>query len=475
MLTRRALLAGGAAAMATLGAARRTVAQAEVVTRRPIGRMAAADPDLAALRRAVAAMKALPASDPRNWVRFADIHRNFCPHANWYFLPWHRAYLLSYERMIRAVTGNSAFAMPYWDWTANRTVPQAFRDATYGGQPNPLYVAARNNSYSIPDVYSGPAVMSSIYGQTNFELFASSRAPGQNNTNQSWIKARGTQGTLEATPHNNIHVNLGGFMPNGNSPMDPIFLMHHGNIDRIWWSWNCRGRANTTDPLWRTMPFTNNYYNPDGTWATYRPADLLSVTALGYSYGLCLRPLPQILVRDLANLRLAQIFRAGPGVRANVAGVQALRLRSRATGPTFEAVGAAPPRSLRNTFQALARPNQAVPLLRQPQTTSQIVALIHNLTPPSDNVEVLVFAGTGAMAAANSPRDPNFVTSIGFFGAHAHDGHGVSASVDLTEHLRAIGADRDEIHVRLVARAVGRTEGSVQETVGRAEVEVVFV
>ena len=40
-------------------------------------------------------------------------------------------------------------------------------------------------------------------------------------------------------------------MPNGNSPMDPIFLMHHGNIDRIWWRWNCRGRVNTTDPLWR--------------------------------------------------------------------------------------------------------------------------------------------------------------------------------------------------------------------------------
>jgi hypothetical protein len=223
------------------------------------------------------------------------------------------------------------------------------------------------------------------------------------------------------------------------------------------------------------MPFTNNYYNPDGSWATYKPSDLTSVTALGYSYGLCLRPYPWWRVRDLANLRLAAIFRAGSARRANLAGIQALQLRSRATGPTFEAVGAAPPRSLRNTFQSLVRPEQAVPLVRQPQTQSQIVALIHNLTPPSDNVEVLVFAGTSEMAPTDNVRDRNFVTSIGFFGAHAHDRHGVSASVDLTEHLRALGATRDEVHVRLVARATGPNEGSVQETVGHAEVEVVLV
>jgi len=60
--------------------------------------MTASDPDFAAMQSAVAAMKALPQSDPRNWLRFSDIHRNFCPHGNWYFLPWHRAYILSFER-----------------------------------------------------------------------------------------------------------------------------------------------------------------------------------------------------------------------------------------------------------------------------------------------------------------------------------------------------------------------------------------
>jgi len=428
----------------------------------------------------------LPGQGP-SWTDFSNIHGtaaggfNKCPHGNWYFLPWHRAFLLSYERMIRAVTGNSAFAMPYWDWAANRTVPQAFKDATYNGQTNPLYVAARHNNYSIPDIYSGPTVMANVYSQTNFELFASSRPMGQNNTNQSWIQGSGTQGTLEATPHNNIHNKLGGYMPDGNSPMDPIFLMHHGNIDRIWWSWNCRGGVNSTDPLWRDMPFTNNYYNPNGSWATYRPSDLLSISTLGYTYGLCLVRRPYIPMRELANARLIDIFRAGRARLARPAGAQLLQLRSRANGAEFEAVGDAAPGSLRSAFSNLSR-SPALPRLTPAQSVSQVVALIHNLTPPDDDVEVLVFAGIGRRPSANDPRDPSFVTSIGFFGAHAHGHGGVSASIDLTEHLRTMPAGTDQIHVRLVARPAGGGESSlrgraraVQQTVTQAEVEVVIV
>ena len=103
------------------------------------------------------------------------------------------------------------------------------------------------------------------------------------------------------------------------------------------------------------------------------------------------------------------------------------------------------------------------------------MALIHNLTPPSDNVEVLVFAGTGDLRPTSDPKDPSFVTSIGFFGAHAHDGEGVSASVDLTEHLRKLPVSTDRVHVRLVARPTGPNEKRVEETVAKAEVEVFIV
>ena len=50
--------------------------------------------------------------DYQSWVAH---HNDFCPHGNWYFLPWHRAYLMSFENELRRVLNNPDFALPYWD------------------------------------------------------------------------------------------------------------------------------------------------------------------------------------------------------------------------------------------------------------------------------------------------------------------------------------------------------------------------
>jgi tyrosinase len=483
MITRRETLhrlgAGGVAVFAGIVPGVRALA-APLPVRREINGLALNDPMVQTLRDGVRLlMNRLPSQGP-NWTDMAHIHGtsigfNKCPHGNWYFLPWHRAYLLMYEMMIRKVTGNNSFAMPYWDWAANRTVPQAFKDPIYNSLPNPLYVATRNNNYSIPNSFVGPTVMNNILGQTNFELFASSRPSGQNNTNATWIKAWGSQGTLESTPHNNIHNNLGGYMPGYTSPLDPIFLMHHGNIDHIWWQWNCRGGVNTSDPLWRDMWFTNNFYNPNGSWGTTKPAFGLNIAAMGYSYGTCLPMLQKVPLRLLANTRLAAIFRAGSAIEARPAGAQVLQMQSRASDAALETVGQAAPKSLRHTFANLAAHR---PLARQfgaDQSTSQVVALIHDLAPPNDNVEVLVFAGTDPLPPLSDPSDPHFVTSIGFFGAHAHGHDGVSVSVDLTEHLRKMPVSSDQVHIRLVARPTERSDAAVQQTITRTQIEVVIV
>ena len=41
-------------------------------------------------------------------------------------------------------------------------------------------------------------------------------------------------GMLEATPHNTVHNTIAGDMATMLSPRDPIFFLHHANIDRIW-------------------------------------------------------------------------------------------------------------------------------------------------------------------------------------------------------------------------------------------------
>jgi hypothetical protein len=38
------------------------------------------------------------------------------------------------------------------------------------------------------------------------------------------------------------------------SALDPIFMMHHCNIDRIWAVWNVNNQ-NSNDPLWTDMTF----------------------------------------------------------------------------------------------------------------------------------------------------------------------------------------------------------------------------
>ena len=73
-------------------------------------------------------MLALPPNDPRNWYRQAIVHVLDCPHANWWFLPWHRGYLLHFEEICRELSADPEFALPFWDWTSTPRVPAALFD-----------------------------------------------------------------------------------------------------------------------------------------------------------------------------------------------------------------------------------------------------------------------------------------------------------------------------------------------------------
>ena len=45
------------------------------------------------------------------WEQLASTHQNFCPHGNWFFLPWHRVYLHHFERTIAKISGKEDFAL----------------------------------------------------------------------------------------------------------------------------------------------------------------------------------------------------------------------------------------------------------------------------------------------------------------------------------------------------------------------------
>jgi len=421
------------------------LAQSGVPMRRTLHGMALDDPDLDAYRTFVGMMLAKDQSKRASWLGFSLQHGTYgdgykyCPHGDWYFLPWHRAFVVMYEHAVRSLTGHAGFAMPYWDWTVDRSFPAPFNDATYKGKPNPLYVAGRTltnpSHWPLPDSIVGPKVIEKIYGETDFQAFGTSKNPGQNNLDMSWVVAGGgVQGTLEKTPHNNIHNYIGKYMPSAGSPRDPIFMMHHGNIDRIWAYWNALGRSNTsgmdaaTQKLWLEMNFKNNYLKPDGTPYSAVVKDLQNTKALGYTYDhLPAAPDKKVFDAERAKRLHALFAKAGE----KVVGLQVLRAPNQ--------LAATPGRPLRKeaTFPRMGASLTAP--APQGQRAPEVYALIRDMVVSPDTESVRVFVNATDVTAATPDTDPHFVDQIGILQHSETDAHHKappSALVELTPALR---------------------------------------
>jgi tyrosinase len=474
------------------------LAQAQPPQRRSLDDLLLNDPVIEAWREAVRQMKAKSAGDPLGWASLAAIHGTTagfirCPHGNWYFLPWHRGYVLMYERLTRELTGYQDFALPYWDWTRNRQLPPAFAQATVNGSPNPLFEPSRTMGPmdSLPDEIVGPSVISTIMGETTFEIFGTSRPQGQNSLDPSWITRRtGAQGTLEATPHNNVHGIVGGIMASSRSALDPIFMMHHCNIDRIWAVWRAAENPDSTEALWLGMPFQNHFFNPDGTPYSPQVSDLLSVEPLGYTYGLAG---PQVsLPPSVLNLdsRLRTVF-AAPGVSAAV-GVR-----------TFEASNdqqAQPTRPLEVLVQVERSLVAAVS--RRPSlgagaelldvnraraaaaSRARAFAFIRDIAVANDQAtQYRVFIDCDYLSQSTPITDDHYIGTFGFFGEHGeHEGHAEakpSIVMDLTPAIERLYGSApeapDQIRVQLLPVPRGKAELDQTGTATPGRIEIAFV
>jgi tyrosinase len=257
---------------------------------------------LAAYAKAVEAMKARPDTNQTSWAYQAAMHGthkkplaplwNGCKHYSWYFVVWHRMFVYYFEEIVRAAvvqTGGPAdWALPYWDYElggVHASIPDAFREPHVNGAPNPLYVAERapgiNKGAQLP-----PAVTTSKFAlaRPNFigaTEFGGGEAPP---TPQFWREP----GELEETPHNAVHGAVGGRGGWMNDPdraaQDPIFWLHHTQIDRLWARWNSEGHANPTkDKAWSEQPF--EFFGTDRKQTSKRCIDVLNtVVDLKYEY-----------------------------------------------------------------------------------------------------------------------------------------------------------------------------------------------
>jgi tyrosinase len=264
-----------------------------------------------------------------------NTYTGYCTHDSILFLTWHRPYLALLEQIISKnavtiskqyktnqaswLTAGKTLRIPYWDWAADSNIPNIVQSQTVtittpSGKKtitNPLY-SYKFHPLSSTDfpASSGPLATkpATVRGPNANAYLASLGLKSQTydiltraNSFLNFGSQLSSGNSLEAI-HGNVHVAVAAFSNNyhmadlGYAAFDPIFWLHHTNVDRLWAMWsvlnpNSYLPASTTDqygtfsinpgsqdtPTTSLIPFwhATNYYNSNSARGT---------RTFGYSY-----------------------------------------------------------------------------------------------------------------------------------------------------------------------------------------------
>lgn len=163
------------------------------------------------------------------------------------FFAWHRLFLLRFEQRLQRV--NPAVALPYWDWISDPNMPA------------PLNTSSLLRNWGVsrrwqPSLMPTGAELAGITSIPSFGPF---------------------QAGLEGTVHADVHNAVGGTMATSSSPADPLFWLHHANIDRLWADWQSKHPGkDPLNPGERLRP---------GPIFNLKVANVLNIASLGYKYA----------------------------------------------------------------------------------------------------------------------------------------------------------------------------------------------
>lgn len=434
------------------------------------------------------AMHWWPGNDWEYWNENAPSPQNeywsHCTHGpaqvEKYFLPWHRAYIYFYEvalrRKVAELGGPESWALPYWNysyyapsngaspWPRSR-LPWVFCQTQLpDGSGNPLQLdpTRRGLQPTWPDgqpmlLLPTTPYYSGAYGQKSWETVGANPASGFN-------------ATLDGRPHGAVHNDTGngdglisptGWMQNTQTAgFDPIFWLHHSEIDRFWEGWKAAGGQdpNTqTDPDWLTAgddPVV-------GRWNFWADSDISNVIVIHPGEMLDPRNLdPAKFPYSYKYHNLPTVPAPKPGGRAIVAdAVPRLALTGVPAGgppPTADGrqIGAADqPVEVRHdpVTAQLSLADEAHDVLRAldegpPEEARRIILHLDNITAQSPPGNYEVYINDPGADHDTSGEDPHFVGLFSAFGANHRHGehlHGVSASYDITDIVAYLRA-RDE-------------------------------
>lgn len=280
------------------------------------------------------------------WHRDAFACDLMAAHMGPAFFPWHRMFLRLFEQQLQRV--DPGVTLPYWDWTIDNTSDSwLWQDDFMGGTGDPEQDYAvtdgpfRKGAFEITifdeadderlphlirDLGVGelaPDLPTAEEVETSLEIPAYDAAPWNELTDptmsfrnylEGWRGCIAQSCAIDPTDHpncpgdhllhNRVHLWVSGefafahqgghektvgplgTMAMNSSPNDPVFFLHHANIDRLWNEWMRRhGQVyapesgaipghNLNDPMW---PY-------DTIGMTVTPAMMLDSSNIGYDY-----------------------------------------------------------------------------------------------------------------------------------------------------------------------------------------------
>ena len=369
------------------------------------------------------------------------------------FLPWHRMYVYFFEKTIRAVLKDEKFTLPYWNYSPglpgsqNGIMPAAFRSPSDPLLAS-LYVANRNGG-----VNTGSPIDTPDPGALNASSAMAETTYSPNSPKQGFCN------NLNFGLHGNVHGLVGTGSNMGSVPtagQDPIFWMHHCNIDRLWASWNRVGYGNPTDPS-----FLNQVYwfaGPDCKAVSMKVGEVMSITPLDYTYQE-FQPVP---LRRHPSPRLLAAQPRAPLATATMAAATSVSLGTRATKIELNASPEA-----KNRVFDLSRPTPA------PDLGSYYVVIrdLRIKAQPGVLYSVYLDLPDGASAAQ---REAHKVGNLNFFGAMP--GMEMNeptrfVSYDITGLVKKLGGSAASGAVDLTVAPAGEPAGGSEPVIGSISIQ----
>ncbi|BAZ49388.1 putative tyrosinase [Nostoc sp. NIES-4103] len=372
-----------------------------------------------------------------------------------HFLPWHRLYIGYLEKIVRKLSGDQNFAIPYWEYTNPNQTTIATDFVTPSSS---LYTNLRRSSLNRVD-----GKVDSIQQQriekdkkTAYKSTTFNNAADPNNSNDF-------TNLIDRSPHGAMHVYIGGDVGQAYNPVwqgaspsnsglmrdvftagfDPIFWVHHSTIDRYWESWTQATKIKATPqdlPLPQELAPLYTFVDENGNLVKFNsPQEIIdAVYNVDYKYDK-LDPDSQTLFKQ--PLRTITGIRTSPtvtvvGAKKNGDSLNELTKITVPLTKSLEATPALPGASLRSESE----PNQPNISAKAPLAGGQYVldVTVSFSKRPIGNYSVyLNLPHAKTVTEIIGDIDNYYIGAANFFDAHSTDGGTKTFAFDVTNELNA--------------------------------------